>query len=93
MPYFVLEYEVVDDYANRRTPFRPLHLQKVRDAHVRGELRLAGALSNPPDGALFVFRSESPKVAEDFARNDPYVLNGLTKSWQVRPWTVVVGEV
>ena len=93
MPYYVLQYEVVDDYANRRTPFRPLHLQKVRDAHARGELRLAGALSDPPDGALFVFRSESLKAAEDFARNDPYVLNGLITSWRVRPWSVVVGEV
>jgi uncharacterized protein YciI len=93
MTYYVLQYEVVDDYANRRTPFRPLHLQKVRDAHARGELRLAGALNDPPDGALFVFRSESPKAAEDFARNDPYVLNGLITSWRVRPWSVVVGEV
>jgi len=93
MPYFVLQYDVVDDYANRRMPFRQLHLQKVRDAHARGDLRLAGALSDPPDGALLVFRSDSPKIAEDFARTDPYVLNGLITSWRVRPWTVVAGEV
>ena len=93
MPYYVLQYEVVDDYANRRTPFRQLHLQKIRDAQARGELRLAGALNDPPDGALLVFRSESPRAAEDFARDDPYVLNGLITSWRVRPWTVVAGEV
>ena len=93
MNYYVLQYEVVDDYVNRRVPFRQIHLQKVRDAHGRGELRLAGALSDPPDGALFVFRSESAQVAEDFARTDPYVLNGLITSWRVRPWSVVAGEV
>jgi hypothetical protein len=92
MPYYVLQYEVVDDYANRRTPFRPLHLEMIRDAHARGELRMAGALSDPPDGALLVFRSDSPQIAEDFARNDPYVKNGLITSWRVRPWTVVAGE-
>ena len=93
MPYYVLEYEVVDDYANRRLPFRQLHLEKIREAHANGELRLAGALSDPPDGALLVFRSDSPKVAEDFARNDPYVKNGLITAWRVRAWTVVAGEV
>jgi len=93
MPYYILEYAVVDDYANRRMPFRQLHLQKVRDAHASGDLRLAGALSDPRDGALLVFRADSPKVAEDFARTDPYVLNGLITFWRVRPWTVVAGEV
>jgi uncharacterized protein len=65
----------------------------IRDAQARGELRLAGALNDPPDGALLVFRSDSPSVAENFARNDPYVLNGLITSWRVRPWAVVAGEV
>src|SRR5262249_10225752 len=93
MTYYVLEYEVVDDYANRRTPFRQLHLQKIRDAQARGELWLAGALNEPPDGALLVFRSDSPKAAEGFAQTDPYVINGLITSWRVRPWMVVVGQV
>jgi uncharacterized protein YciI len=93
MQYYVLQYEVVDDYANRRTPFRPLHLEKIREAHARGELRFAGALGETPDGALLVFRSDSPSVAENFAKNDPYVINGLITSWRVRPWTVVVGDV
>jgi uncharacterized protein len=93
MPYYVLQYQVVDDYANRRAPFRQLHLQKVRDAHASGELRIAGALGDPADGAMLVFQSESPTVAEEFARTDPYVINGLITSWRVRPWTVVAGEV
>ena len=29
---------------------------------------------------------------EAFATTDPYVLNGLVKSWRVRPWTTVAGE-
>ena len=93
MPYYVLQYEVVNDYANRRTPFRQLHLQMIREAHARGELRLAGALGETPDGALLIFRSDSSSAAEDFAKKDPYVLNGLIKSWRVRPWAVVAGEV
>ena len=91
MTYFVLQYDVVDDFQQRRTAYRPEHLQLIRDAHARGELVLAGAVGDPPDGALLVFRAASAAVAEEFARRDPYVLNGLVAGWQVRPWHVVVG--
>lgn len=92
MNYYALEYSVVDDFINQRAPYRPAHLQLVRDAHARGEIPLAGALGDPPDGVLMIFRGESPRVAEDFARNDPYVTNGLATSWRVRPWNVVVSR-
>lgn len=91
MPYFALTYEVVPGFADRRMPFRDAHLKRVRDAHERGELLLAGALGNPPDGALLVFRGESASAAEQFARTDPYVTEGLVTAWRVRPWNVVIG--
>jgi uncharacterized protein YciI len=93
MKYFVLAYDVVGDFGARRAEFRPEHLRLVRDAHDRGILPLAGALGDPPDGALLVFHTPSISVAEDFAKNDPYVINGLVTRWQVRPWNVVtVGD-
>ena len=91
MSFYTLEYETVDDFLNRRTPHRAEHLRLVRDAHARGELVLAGALGDPPDGALLIFRVEAPAAAENFARCDPYVTNGLITAWRVRPWHVVVG--
>ena len=91
MPYFALIYEVVDDFVARRATFRDEHLRLARNAHDRGELLLAGALSDPV-GALLVFRCANKSAAEDFARRDPYVTNGLVKKWAVRPWTVVVGQ-
>ena len=92
MAYYALFYEVVEDFIVRRAMFRDEHLRLAREAHDRGELVLAGALAEPPDAALIVFSASSPIVAEQFARNDPYVTNGLVKSWKVRPWTVVVGN-
>jgi hypothetical protein len=44
------------------------------------------------DGAVLLFKSDSPRVAEDFARADPYVTSGLVKRWYVREWTTVAGE-
>lgn len=91
--YYALLYEeVVDDFVNRRTAFREEHLRTARESRSRGELYMAGALGDPPDGSLLVFLGESASVAEEFAKHDPYVQNGLVKKWRVRKWTVVVGN-
>jgi len=49
-------------------------------------------LSDPADRALLVFRVPDRSIVEDFARNDPYVTNGLVTRWEIRPWTVVIGN-
>jgi uncharacterized protein YciI len=90
--HYVLFYDVVDDYVTRRTPFRAEHIAQARAAVSRGELILGGALANPPDGVMMLFRGDSPAAAESFARADPYVTNGLVKHWRVREWTTVVGR-
>ena len=89
--YCLLFYDVVDDYVERRAPLRAEHLALASAARDRDELIMAGALAEPPDGAVFVFKGESPEVAERFAEADPYVKNGLVTAWRVRQWTVVVG--
>ena len=89
--YWLLFYDVVPDYLERRGEFRDEHLGLATAAHERGELVLAGALAEPADGAVLVFRGDDASAAEQFAAADPYVRNGLVSSWRVRPWTVVVG--
>lgn len=89
--HYILFYDVVDDYVERRAQFRDQHLKLARRAHDRGELVLAGALADPPNQAVLVFRG-SAEIAEAFAKSDPYVLNGLVKAWRVRKWTTVVGD-
>ena len=91
MKYFALIYDAVENYPERRAPFREEHLKLVRDAFGRGEIVMAGALGDPPAGALLVFRVRDSAVVERFARNDPYVANGLIPNWKVQPWNVVVG--
>ena len=92
MNYYALFYELVEDMVKRRVPFREEHLRLAREARERGELVLAGALAEPVDRALLVFHVDNKSKVEAFARKDPYVLNGLAKKWEVRPWNVVVGN-
>jgi uncharacterized protein YciI len=90
--HYLLIYDVVPDYAERRVPLRVAHLAHAWAAADRGELILGGALANPVDGAVLLFDCDSPGAVEAFATADPYVRNGLVTRWRVREWTTVVGE-
>jgi uncharacterized protein YciI len=92
MKYFALFYDVVDDFVSRRSAYREEHLRLARAAHRRGQLVLAGALTDPADRALLVFRAEERSVVDEFARNAPYVTSGLVTRWEVRSWAVVIGD-
>ena len=90
MGYYLLIYHVIDDYVSRRAPYREAHLRLAREAKTRGDLVLGGALADPVDKALLVFRVDDPAVIEAFVQNDPYVHNGLVRRWEIRPWSVVI---
>jgi len=90
MAYFLLFYHVVEDYGARRSPFREEHLRLARAAKDRGDLILGGALAEPVDKAVLVFRVEDPAIIRQFVDRDPYVKNGLVTHWEIRPWTVVI---
>ena len=90
MNYYLLVYHVVDDYIAKRAPYREEHLRMAREAHHRGELILGGALADPVDMALLVFRTPDTTAIEEFVKNDPYVRNGLVPRWEIRSWTVVI---
>jgi len=87
--HYLLFYDVVDGYAERRVPFRQVHLAHATASIERGELVLGGALVDPLDQAIILFTTRD--AAEAFAAADPYVLNGLVKAWRVRQWNTVVG--
>lgn len=89
--HYLLIYDVSPDYLERRGAFRDEHLRLAWEANERGELVLGGALGEPVDGAILLFRGDSPEAAERFAAADPYVANGLVVRWRVRPWMTVIG--
>lgn len=91
MAYYALLYYADGDFVERRAPYREEHLKLAVEANKRGELLLAGALTEPLDRALLVFQGDSPEIARSFAENDPYVRSGVVNRWEVRPWMVVVG--
>ena len=49
--HYLLFYEFVPDYLERRAEFRAQHLKLAWEAQARGDLMLAGAYASPVDGA------------------------------------------
>jgi hypothetical protein len=93
MKHFLLLYETASDYMERRPQFRAQRLRYAWEASERRELIVAGALADPPDGAVLMFQADDPSAAQRFAESDPYVTNGLVKRWHVREWATVVGDL
>jgi uncharacterized protein len=88
-----LHYEYVPDILERRAPHRAAHLAHLRTWERSGRLLVAGALGDPPHGALFGFDLADPADVEEFAAADPYLVAGLVTGHRVEPWTVVAGKL
>ena len=88
---YLLIYSFVEDFRERRTPYREEHLKLASEAHARGDLLMAGAFADSPAGAVVVFREDGKAAAEDYVKRDPYVANGVVTEWKIRPWNVAVG--
>ncbi len=90
--YYALTYITIPDYAEKKLPFRKLHLKHVMEAKKKGQLLIGGPFTAPDKNALLIFKAENKTIVEDFAKNDPYIINGLVSTWEVNTWTIVVGE-
>jgi uncharacterized protein len=85
--YHVLGYDYVENMLERRVPYRDAHLERINAERDAGRVVMAGALGDPPSGALIVFAEAVPVAEiEAFARVDPYVEAELVTAWRVEPW-------
>ena len=89
-PKFVLLYESADDVLSKAPPHFPAHRARLEEFHARGDLLLVGTFGDPQnEGSMAVFASR--EAAEEFARDDPFILNGVVRAWQIREWHEVLG--
>ncbi len=93
MNYYILFYKTSKNYLEDRKHYRDQHLAQAKAAQEAGNLLLAGALEDPTDEAMLIFKAHDLSIVEDFAKSDPYVVNGVVKHWQISPWKVVMGSL
>lgn len=87
--YYILMYDYVEGILEKRTPFRAGHLNLAKELHAKGTMFMIGAYNNPPDGATFIFKGDSPAVCDEWLKRDPYLANKLVTDYRIREWCVV----
>jgi len=86
---YVLFYESAENVAANAPPHFPAHKERLDRFHERGELLMVGTFGDPQtQGSMSVFRSR--QAAEEFASRDPFVLNGVVRSYEIRDWDEVL---
>jgi len=93
MKHFLLFYTTTEKYLAERGIWRPEHFVHAWKASREGGLVVGGALEPQENMCVVMFEAESKQAAEDFARNDPYVREGLISDWRVVEWFTVAGEL
>lgn len=78
---YVLFYESGD--LSRAAENFPAHQARYTEFMRRGELLALGPFTDR-SGSIAVFTTR--EAAEEFALDDPFVVQGVVKSWLIREW-------
>jgi uncharacterized protein YciI len=86
---YVLFYESADDVLSKAPAHFPAHKARFDDFHARGELLMVGTFGDPQEeGSMAIFTTR--EAAEEFVREDPFVLHGVVRDWHIREWDEVL---
>lgn len=89
--YLLLTLDYVEDILEKRDPYRADHIAGAKAQEEAGKCVLAGALQNPTDKGVFVFKDCDEAYVKAFVEGDAYYKAGLVPSYTIRPWMIVVG--
>ena len=87
----LLTLDYVEDILEKRDPYRADHIAGAKAAEADGKVVLAGALQNPTDAGVFVFKDCDEAFVDAFVKADAYYKAGLVTGYTIRPWMIVVG--
>lgn len=82
---YVVFYESSDDVLSKAPEHFAAHKARVDDFHARGTLLMVGTFADPQrDGSMAIFATRD--AAEEFVRDDPFVVNGVVRAYEIREW-------
>lgn len=88
MKFVILGYDGPEGEAKRKI-HRPAHLANLEPLAQQGRVVLAGPLTDKT-GSLMVLEFTSQAEAEQFANQDPYMVNGVFERVEVHPFMQVL---
>ncbi len=88
MKFVILGFDGPEGEAKRKI-HRPAHLANLEPLAQQGRVILAGPLIDKA-GSLMVLEFETQAEAEQFANQDPYMVNGVFERVEVHPFMQVL---
>jgi uncharacterized protein YciI len=86
---YVLLYESADDVAAKAPQHFPAHLARITEFQRRGEILMVGTFGDAQrHGAMGIFPTR--EAVEAFVADDPFVLNGVVRSYEIREWNEIL---
>ncbi len=86
---YVLLYESAPNVITKAPNHFPAHRARLDEFRRRGELLMVGTFGNPQEeGSMAIFSTR--EAAEEFAKDDPFVVNGVVSRWQIRDWNEIL---
>jgi uncharacterized protein YciI len=87
VPKYVLQYVSAEDVRTKAPIHFGAHKARWHEFLDQGTLLMIGTFTDL-EGSMAVFSTR--EAAEEFARSDPFVLNGVVSSWRVREWNEAI---
>lgn len=86
---YVVFYESADDVLTTAPLHFAAHRRRVGEFHARGDLLMVGTFGDPvTQGSMAIFASR--EAAEAFVAEDPFVLEGVVRGWELREWNEIL---
>ena len=70
---------------------RPAHRQYLATLKANGQLAACGPFTDD-SGALIIYEADTREAAEALVEGDPFNINGIFLSYQMRPWNPVIAN-
>jgi hypothetical protein len=81
----VVLYESADDVLARAPAHFPAHRARLDEFEAAGTLLLVGTFGDPQaQGSMAIFSTR--EAAEAFVAGDPFVREGVVRSYEIRDW-------
>jgi uncharacterized protein YciI len=85
----VVLYESAEDVMTKAPLHYAAHSARIQEFHARGEVLMIGTFADPQtEGSMAIFTTRA--AAQAFVDDDPFVLNGVVRSWQIREWNEIL---
>ena len=87
------KYKTIADVMTHFSAELSEHVARSNTLHRAGKLAMAGAFLDMPDKPLTTMCvCYTKEEAEEFAKGDPFVINGVVTNWYVRQWGNILSE-